>query len=152
MVLAMRGAATLLLFVLGAGGCESDQCTEMSCPGDVVQIAVVDEEGEPVLAKGEYRAGERNTNNFTVSFDCDPTTAGSNYACLEGELQVGPAWSEDFFLDVRFELPDGTFTEWQEVPLEITSETDPDFNGEGCSCTSFSAEAEPIVVPTEAQP
>lgn len=104
---------------------------------------------KPVLAKGEYRAGERNTNNFTVSFDCDPATAGKNYACLDGELQVGPVWTEDFFLDVRFELPDGTFTEWQDVPLEITSETDPDFNGEGCACTSFSAEAEPVVVPSE---
>jgi hypothetical protein len=54
-------------------------------------------------------------------------------------------------MEVRFELPGGELGEWQPVALEVTSDTDPDYNGPGCACTTYSGSAEPIVVPEEAR-
>lgn len=116
-----------------------------------MQVALVDDDGEVVAAKGEYRAGTGHTDSFVVQFDCERDEANYVHACVDGELLAGPPFAEDFFLEVRFELPDATFTEWLPVPLEITSETDSDFNGEGCPCTTYSGSAEPFVVPAEAR-
>lgn len=141
-----------MALLVGASACDDQPCERAACGGEVMRVALVDDEGELVAAKGEYRAGSLRTDSFVVSFDCDRNEASDTYACVDAELSVGPPWSEDFFLEVRFELPDGTFTEWQSVPLEVTSETDPDFNGEGCPCTTYSGSAEPFVVPAEARP
>jgi hypothetical protein len=148
----MRGL-WLIPMLVGGLACEDEQCTERAaCVGEIMQVALVDDDGEVVAAEGEYRAGSARTDSLVVSFDCDRDEESDTYACVDGELSVGPPWADDFFLDLRFELPDGTFTEWLPVPLEVTSETDPDFNGEGCPCTTYSGSAEPFVVPAEARP
>ena len=148
---ASRAFCGLWLLLLGAGtGC-SHSCTEMGCSGELIQLALVDDAGDPVAAKGEYRASTGHTDGLLVAFDCTPDAPASENRCVDGGFQVGPAWAEDFVLEVRFALPDGELTEWQAVPVEITARTDPDFNGPDCPCTSYDGSAEPIVVPEGAR-
>lgn len=51
---------------------------------------------------------------------------------------------------VRFQLPDGGWSDWLVVSLEVTEVTDPDFNGDDCPCTWREASGS-IEVPPEAQ-
>jgi hypothetical protein len=53
--------------------------------------------------------------------------------------------------EVRFEVANGAWSEWQEVVLDLTERTDPDFNGPGCPCTWYTATARAIVVPVDAR-
>lgn len=133
------------------GACDDGECERAACESEPFQVAVVDDAGDPLAVKGEYRISSPGREDATVSFECHPEQADESVRCFDNELTVGPAWADDFEMEVRFELADGELSEWQPVALEITSETDPDYNGPGCACTTYSASAEPIVVPEEAR-
>jgi hypothetical protein len=53
--------------------------------------------------------------------------------------------SPDSIAELRFGLDDGSFTQWQPLELDFQRHTDPDFNGDGCSCTWYDASALVIV-------
>jgi hypothetical protein len=145
---------------LGAGfvalGCGDDRedgaltCTLKGC-GGLSELALIDDDGEPARARGEFRSTDTEpTSQQTVPFDCAP--ARPNAGCSDGVLLIDlPIAPPRTVVDVRFELSDGTWSAWQTLDLEVTSHTEPDFNGPGCSCTWYTATAAPIVVPPEAR-
>ncbi len=149
----MHGRYVACLGLLLAA-CDSSECERADCSSDVVQIAFVDDAGDPVIAKGEYRALRGAVVALQLAFDCstEPGASDADGTCIDSELSVGPPWSADYAVEVRFALADGEFTDWQAVPLEVTTVTDPDYNGPGCECSRYEGSAEPVVVPEEARP
>ena len=70
--------------------------------------------------------------------------------CTNGVLTLGISlWSGDT-LEIRFELQDGSMSDWQQVPLSFTAHTIEDFNGPGCPCTYYTVVAPRIAVPAGA--
>jgi hypothetical protein len=126
----------------------------MDCAGILSDIVLVDEAGEPASARGEYRSSNSWSSTGPARFDCTagPADAASARPCVEGRVAVGSVdMQPDARAEVRFELRDGSWSEWQSLALDITSHTDPEFNGPGCPCTWYTATAAPIVVPAEAR-
>jgi len=137
--------------LLPACGADTHSCTAKGCVGGPVDIQLVDDAGAPVSARGEYKT---NRNSETRSFDCSVTPESSNLDadCTDGQVTVFPFIADPgTTLQFRFALADGSLTDWQGIRLDYESETDPDFNGPGCSCTWYNATSEPAVVPAEAR-
>jgi hypothetical protein len=124
----------------------------MGCGGVPLALALVDDAGDPVAARGEYRS---NTPGSVASpFDCSfqQGDASPNLQCPDGSLITAIYDPRpDTAVEVRFELTEGGMSDWQDAPLEVTEHTDPDFNGPGCSCTWYTGTARAITVPTEAR-
>ena len=129
-------------------GCEARDCTEMGCVGYGVQLALVDESGKQVAAKGEYRS---NAAGATArDFDCTETRLPLSH-CQDGLLELGELLAPDLAFDVRFRDDQGDWTAWSPVAVTLSEQTDPDFNGPGCPCTWYAGTAEPLLVPVTAR-
>jgi hypothetical protein len=145
--------------VLGAGclliGCSSERsCNAMACGGLPLALALQDDAGDPVAARGEYRSNTPGSvaSAFDCSFERGDASPTPNLQCRDGVIlnaihDVRPGT----VVEVRFELNAGGLSDWQNVPLQVTERTDPDFNGPGCPCTWYSGTARAITVPTEAR-
>jgi hypothetical protein len=116
-----------------------------------VPLALVDESGQGVAAKGEYR----NSQGFSQPFDCTLAhNVTSPFAACQGnvvqldavDLQPGATY------EIHFEAENGEWSEWLPVPLQPTQHTDPDFNGPGCECSWYTGQAQPLVVPAAVRP
>lgn len=129
-------------------GC-NQTCTDMGCVGQRVEVALVDDAGTAVAARGEIRYSGQQTK----AFDCtvDAPAAVSDASCEEGKLQMDPIYNDADELDIRFERVDGTLSGWQPVPLAVDRRVLPDFNGPGCDCTMYDGHAAPVLVPADAQ-
>jgi hypothetical protein len=123
-----------LCFVGFLFGCGDDRaCTDADCVGTFVLVPV-DDAGLPVGARGEVR-NDRGITTFPVN---------GTYISFDAAI------SPDDAAEIHFELPDGSFTSWQPLQIEYERHTDPDFNGEGCSCTWYNARTQ-VVVPGDAR-
>ena len=145
----MRGFCSIVLGLL-ACDCDVHTCTLMDCNGAPSKVALVDDSGGSVAAKGEYRSSGRNHDVSATAFDCNDARSPAH--CEDGVLLLNAPGGHDSKDEIRFELANGEFTDWQPVALTITEHTDSDFNGPGCSCTWYTAVVEPVVVPSEARP
>jgi hypothetical protein len=54
-------------------------------------------------------------------------------------------------LEVRFQLDDGNYSQWEAVPIQITDRVIEDFNGPGCDCTVYDAFGSVVEVPPAAR-
>ncbi|MEO8183125.1 MAG: hypothetical protein ABI895_30205 [Deltaproteobacteria bacterium] len=128
-------------------GCDGPRdCNTGACSGPAVTLALVDESGQGVAAKGEYRSNDGRS--LPQPFDCTLARTSLFAACAENVVRLytfnlQPGMSHE----VHFEGDNGEWSEWLPVPLQLTRRTDPDFNGPGCSCTWYTGQAEPLVVP-----
>ena len=140
--------AGLLSAAGGLVGCD-DSCTDLPCLGRNVEVALVDESGDPVAARGEIRYSRHQGGLF----DCTvaPTSTAQDVDCENDTLLLGPAFNDDDELDIRFELGDGSFSDWQPVPLTVERVVLADVNGPDCDCTVWNGTAEPVIVPADAQ-
>jgi len=114
-----------------------------------VKISLVDDTSHAVRARGEVRA----TREMPLPFDCsvapDATLDGPD--CNDSTFLIQPILNEGDAVEIRFKLADGSFTDWQPVPVILEKEVVPDFNGPGCSCTKLNGTAKPVTVPSVAQ-
>jgi hypothetical protein len=113
---------------------------------------LVDDAGDPVAARGEYRSNM--PGSVPSAFDCSPAGADASpeLQCPNGViLSTIYDVRSNTSLELRFELNEGGLSDWQSVPLEVTERTDTDFNGPGCPCTWYDATAQPITVPIAAR-
>jgi hypothetical protein len=148
------------LWIICAGwsllaGCGEDggSCTARDCPSTLPRLALVDDTGQPVGARGELR---NNLSGAPQPFDCTlsngPPTATNRIGCEDGVLATQDMNLDgDTRIELRFERAGGGLSEWQTVALDITSNTDADFNGPGCPCTRYEATAAPVLVPVNAR-
>jgi hypothetical protein len=138
---AMSAASALL-------GCTTHYCTQKGCVV-YVEVALVDDAGDPVAARGEIRY----TNRRAVAFDCTvaPTATVNDVDCENGTVQMEPVYNEGDQLEIRFEPEDGSFSDWQPVPLTVGHRVFADFNGDDCDCTALEGRAQPVTVPANAQ-
>lgn len=104
-----------------------------------------------MLARGEQRGSGSGYTRSTEKFDCSAEGTVASGGCRDGVLEVEAPAGPEGQVAIRFELPDGSFTDWQTVDLDVTSTTDPDFNGPDCPCTFYTATAAPITVPADAR-
>jgi hypothetical protein len=148
----MRHFGWMLGAWMAIAGCEDTRtCTLVECTGGPLEIALVDEAGAPVAARGELR-GLGSVE--PARFDCldDPRGSEVEVSCDDGLLppfvyNLAP----DTRVGLRFALADGSWTEWKRLDLDVSSHTDPDFNGPGCSCTWLEATTPPVVAPAAAR-
>jgi hypothetical protein len=133
--------AWALLGAVFVSGCEGRSCNLAGCVGPATVVSLVNEQGDPVRAQGETRVSGLKYEGSAGPFDCRYDSPD----CKNGVLSVSAPYDSDGVLELRFRLPDGELTEWQSFDLDVTSRTDPDFNGPGCPCTSY--EAAPLTVP-----
>jgi hypothetical protein len=127
------------------------ECASASCRGNVPEVALVDEAGNPSAARGEQRSADYPESSATA-FACEPGDAGQPTLCPDGQLLLSVFGERPGTrVELRFQLRDGSWSDWRVLDLDITSHTDPEFNGPGCPCTWYTATAEPLVVPVEAR-
>jgi hypothetical protein len=127
------------------------ECASADCAGALPVVALVDEAGNPVAARGEQRSADYPAAPATT-FDCEPADAGQPTLCADGQLLLSVFGERrGTRVELRFQLQDGSWSDWQVLDLDITSHTDPEFNGPGCPCTWYTATAEPLAVPVEAR-
>ena len=155
-------APSMKLFLLLVSGglltaCDDTRtCTLAECNGGAsVQLQLVDENDAPIAARGEYRI-TRSPDSFPtiVPFDCSAAAgdAGPTYHnCSNGVVTLDGADHPSIDIDVRFELTQGSLTEWSTLQLNYQSQTDPDFNGPGCPCTRYDADDRTFLVPDGAR-
>jgi len=113
--------------------------------GKNVQLALVDEQGTPVSARGEVRY----SHHQTLPFDCGvPEAEPNDIDCVNGVLTLAPAYSPDDTIDIVFKLGDGSWADPYRVQLKVKS----DLVGEGdCEQTVYNGTTEPVIVPAEAR-
>ncbi|HTV20013.1 MAG TPA: hypothetical protein VMG12_15115 [Polyangiaceae bacterium] len=153
-----RCAGLALAFTLAVAGCGDDlphECTSASCLGGAPPaVELVDDAGNPAAPRGELRSTGPWNALEVAAFDCSrpPSVGGPPPRCdAGGVLTLSNEVRPDWRLELRFALLDGAWSEWRRVLLDISSHTEPEFNGPGCPCTWYSATAEAIVVPAEAR-
>jgi hypothetical protein len=130
-----------------ACGDDVHTCTAKACGGLPPSIPLVDERGLPVVARGEIQNPDGTQPS---TFDCTVSAPGSS--CQTNLVFTGEdAYWRRELVQIRFEQTDGSFTPWEPVDIQITSHTDPDFNGPDCSCTWYTAMAPSVVVPVTAR-
>jgi len=136
--------------ILGLGCSDGSlHCMRASCLGPEVTVELVDAAGARVAARGEVRSGPYPGRRFDCSTAAEskPDVAG----CTDGVLKLGSLDTTDDVRDIRFQRGDGSFTDWEPVPLTIEEEVLDDFNGPGCPCTVHHGTAEPVTVPVDAR-
>ena len=144
-----RAAVVIGLCALLAG-CVTHECDAAGCVGKRVSVELVDDAGERVVtARGELAYSKHSTKPF----DCtrSPDAYRNDVACEDGVLALDSVYNPDDTIKVRFELPDGTATEWQPVELRIEKRVLADFNGPDCDCTVYDGTTEPVTVPEAAR-
>ena len=131
-----------------ACGEDKSECADIECVGLPPRLPLVDDEGAPVGARGQLRQPTRPLESFP--FDCTAPWPDSN--CQSNFVVTGPdVNSPEYALEIRFVQSDDSFSSWQSVDLEFSSETNPDFNDLGCSCSYYSATAASVIVPAAAR-
>jgi hypothetical protein len=126
--------AWLLGLVWGYVGCSS-----VSCPhyiGKTVPLALVDERGAPVGARGEVLSSAYKTQPF----DCTQ--------CVNGVLHLWPVLSPSDTVDIVFMLGDGSWSDPYRVQLTVHEEVVHDLH---CEQTVYQGTTVPMVVPAEAR-
>ena len=115
--------------------------------GPPTKVAFVDEDGQPVAAKGELRDARG-----TRPFDCAgaPNQSGFDFGCSEGTLSI-PAQQTQRANEVRFVRDDGSLGEWQAFTVTTTTKTDENFNGPDCPCSWTEGKTKPILVSEDAR-
>ena len=129
--------------------CEQDaehSCAAVLCAGNGVDVPVVDEAGDSVAVKGEWRASGQVAS--PEPFDCTISQPLAPVPDCDGNvLHLGAILQGNTSLELHFKDPSGAWSEWLPVAMTLEAHTDPDFNGPGCPCTWYSASAEPLIVP-----
>ncbi|HEX2880389.1 MAG TPA: hypothetical protein VHO25_12730 [Polyangiaceae bacterium] len=127
-------------------------CTAVACLGRVLEVGLIDENGAAALARGEFR--DLASNYPAQEFDCsvDPDDSFSDLDCFDGTIRLDPFFvTPEMELEVRFQLGNGDYSEWQSVPLQISDRVIEDFNGPGCDCTVYDAFGSVVEVPPAAR-
>jgi hypothetical protein len=104
----------------------------MGCLGTSVRVDLLDEQGTPAPARGEFR---ETGSDLALPFDChsDPDASASDLNCTDGTVHLDAfIVTRDMALEARFELENGAYSEWHPVELQITERVVKDFNGPGC--------------------
>jgi hypothetical protein len=117
----------------------------------VLEVGLIDENGAAALARGEFR--DTASGYPAQPFDCsvDPDDSFSDLDCFDGTIRLDPFFvTPDMDLEVRFQLDDGDYSQWEAVPLQITDRVIEDFNGPGCDCTVYDAFGTVVEVPSDA--
>jgi hypothetical protein len=126
-------------------------CTAVACLGRVLEVGLIDENGTPAPARGEFR--DTASGYPAQPFDCtvNPDDTFSDLDCFDGTIRLDPFFvTPDMDLEVRFQLDDGNYSQWESVPLQITDRVIEDFNGPGCDCTVYDAFGTVVEVPSAA--
>jgi hypothetical protein len=142
-----RWLACMMPLSLAACGSDDRSCTAVACVG-LVEVPLVTESGQPASARGELRS--RQTDPDVQRFNCNDDRAPDEQPCPGGIILIQATSGTPPALELRFQRPDNSFTDWQLVDLAIEPITNPDFNGPGCPCTSYEGHPNPITVPTTA--
>lgn len=127
-------------------------CTAVACLGRAVEVSLIDGEGNFALARGEFR--DTSIAYPPQPFDCSvhPDDSVVDLNCFGGTIHLDPFFvTADTEYEVRFQLDNGDYSEWQPLSLQITDRVIEDFNGPGCDCTVYDAFATPVEVPSEAR-
>lgn len=143
-------AAVLGSVVFAACGQNTEElsCTLKDC-GGVSSLSFAARDNGSVAPSGQIR--HSNPDWGTRDFDCRDSEMQSTYLpCTNGVLTLGMPLSSGDALEIRFELQDGSMSDWQRVPLSFTAHTIEDFNGPGCPCTYYTVTAPRIAVPAGA--
>jgi hypothetical protein len=141
----------LSLFNLLAA-CGEPECTAVACTGGSVPLRLVDDAGRPVAARGEYRTNRDPPERWPFDCTVGPRASDSDSDCNDNVVTFTlPYTGPSTVLQMRFQIVDGDWSEWQEVPLAFEQHTDPDFNGPGCACSWYTAAAEAVLVPSGAR-
>lgn len=130
--------------------CSDDErvCADVECFGLPVQVPLVDEDELPLAARGELR----NPTTPQESFPFDCTAPWPDSKCQSNFVVTGNyVYSPEYAVEIRFVQSDDSFSSWQSVNLDFSRETNPDFNGLGCSCSYYSATAASVIVPVTAR-
>src|SRR5262245_50283008 len=138
-------AGSLAVLIVGCGD-DDRSCTAKGCGGSI-ELPLVTESGQPATARGEYRRGR--TDPVVTRFNCSDARAADEAACAGGVIHMDGFPGPGPVFELRFQRPDGTFTDWQIVDLKIEAITDPEFNGPGCPCTWYEGRPDPVVVPAD---
>jgi hypothetical protein len=129
-------------------GC-TQNCTDMGCLGHEVSVELVDDDGNRVPARGELSYSSHSTQAFDCTRAPDPYR--NDYPCEDGVITLDTVYNRDDTIKIRFELEDGSSTDWQPVELTIEKRVLPDVNGPDCDCTVYDGTAEPVIVPEAAR-
>jgi hypothetical protein len=92
------------------------------------------------MARGQLRV-----DGVETSFACESSTGAGQ--CSNSELRVAMTVRDDVEFDVRFELPDGTFTAWQSFSIDVTRG---EYSSATC-CQDYTATPVRVVVPEAAR-
>ncbi|HWA74740.1 MAG TPA: hypothetical protein VG937_20500 [Polyangiaceae bacterium] len=130
-------------------GCLPHSCTDIGCVGGDVAVALVDDSGAPVAARGEVRRSAHRE----VTFDCTVASSGGGAEadCVNNVLQLDPVNGNRETTELRFRLEDGSFTDWRPVDVTITEGVAKDLGGPDCDCRYLNGTAEPVTVPAAAR-
>lgn len=138
-------AWSLPLLLVACGDDGDRTCTAQGCGGGLFSVPLVTESGQPASARGELRRGR--TDPVVTRFNCGGGRDADEVACPGGRIGIPSFAGPGPVFEMRFQRPDGSFTDWQIVNLHIEAITDPEFNGPGCPCTWYEASPDPVVVP-----
>jgi hypothetical protein len=88
-----------------------------------------------------------------VSFDCSvsESRSGTTAECSNGVLRLEPVNGRGETTELRFQLDNGSLTEWQPVQITITEGVAKNLGGPDCDCKYLDGTAEPVVVPAAAR-
>jgi hypothetical protein len=151
--------------ILGASllvGCDSGfrACGEAGCGGNgFTLLEFVDDQNQPTGTRGEYRVTRTRGGEIQgpVPFACSAGAPGARDAgpssdnCRGAQVELAGDLEPGAVVEARFDLAQGGQTEWLALQLDFTQHTDPEFNGPGCPCSWFEAQARPFVVPAGAR-
>ena len=140
--------------LMAFSACSDDEVSPKTCPGlgcgnSAIEITFVDGKGAAVAASGSIRHARIPSNAWTFKCDGEQPQAQTSAACDGNVIRVSPFdLKPDDTLEVRFDLPNGSQSDWQTVPVDVSQATLPDFGGPGCpACTYFKGTTAPVTVP-----
>lgn len=142
---------TALLALTACPDDDTRTCTAADCSSPETSLLVADESGAPVAARGEHRLSQDGEVGPAQAFDCGPNPDAGVARCVGGTSSVGVRFAPGAVFEVRFLRADGSWSDWQQVPLSLSEHTDPDFNGPGCPCTWYVAAPLSVTVPADAR-
>jgi hypothetical protein len=127
-------------------------CTAVGCLGRVLEVTLLDENGAAAPARGEFR--DTASGYPAQEFDCsvDPDDTFNDLDCFDGTIRLDPFFvTPEMELEVRFQMAEGDYSDWESVALQITDRVIEDFNGPGCDCTVYDAFGSVVEVPAGAR-
>jgi hypothetical protein len=143
-----------MVLLMASSACSDDEVSSKTCPlsgcgNSPIEVSFVGGSGAAVAASGSIRHVQSPSNAWTFNCDGEQPQAQASAACDGNVVRVNPFdLKPGDALEVRFDLPDGSQSDWQTVLVEVSQETLPDFGGPGCpSCTYFKGTTAPVTVP-----